>query len=166
MSNPFVGEIRMGGWSFAPAGWALCNGASMPVSQYEVLFTLIGTTYGGDGQSNFKLPDLRGRLPLHASSQFAQGAAGGSETVTLTTNQMPTHTHAIIGGTAGTSQKPAGLAPAVAPAGTLVYNAPGNPAAMANLCGNYGGSQPHDNMAPYMAVNFVIALLGIFPARN
>ena len=180
MSEPFVGEIRIFAGNFPPAGWAFCDGALLPISENEVLFTLIGTTYGGDGQSTFALPDFRGRAPLHrgslAGDNYAMGQLGGSETVTLNTNQMPAHTHAVSASSAlpppalseiqvtntPTAYVPASPAPKprlYAAAASLVPMAPGTvqPA---------GGNQPHDNLAPYLAVNFIISLFGIFPSQN
>ena len=173
MSQPFVGEIRMFGGNFAPAGWHFCNGALLSISENEVLFLLIGTTYGGDGQSTFGVPDLRGRVPIHIGqgaglSSRVIGEAGGTETVTLTANQIPVHNHAVGADTrAGTSTKPQGRVWS-ASAPSLTYAAPTgvntttlNPATVAAS----GGSQPHENMLPFVAVNFIISLFGIFPSQ-
>ena len=166
MSQPYVGEIRMVGFSFAPVGWATCDGQLTAISQNTVLFDLIGTTYGGDGQNTFALPDLRGRLPLHMGNGFVQGGNGGQETVTLTTNQLPAHSHVpLCNSAASDSTKP-------------TSNYWGNwadaqfsdqtPAASMNAgaVGSVGGSQPHDNMIPFLAINFIISLFGIFPSQN
>ena len=168
MSSPFVGEIRMVGFSFAPLGWAFCDGTLMSISQNDVLFTLIGTTYGGDGQNTFALPDLRSRVPVHAGHGYTQGQAGGAETVTLTVAQLPAHVHVPQADAAnGTSNSPAGAIWAQSPssrqhaAGTSA-NASLNMASMTTA----GGSQPHDNMLPYLAINFIIALEGVFPSQN
>ena len=169
MSNPYVGEIRMFGGNFAPAGWALCNGQLLPISENDVLFNLIGTTYGGDGQSTFALPNLQSRLPLHQGTGFVIGQAAGVESVTLTTQQIPAHNHVPQCQTASNQQQGPGngLWAATAPATTQIYanTAPG--AAMnVGAVGPAGGSQPHDNMMPFLAVNFIISLFGIFPSQN
>jgi len=165
MSQPYSGEIRMGGWNFAPENYAMCNGVALSISQNETLYTLLGTTYGGDGVTTFNLPDMRSRMPVHMGNNFVQGQVGGSESVTLTTAQIPNHNHQILAsGAAGTKGDPFGLAPAKAPSN--IYNAPGNPTPMAPVMGPYGGSQPHENRMPYLAITFVIALYGIYPSRN
>jgi microcystin-dependent protein len=170
MANPFVGEIRMFGGNFAPAGWAFCNGQLMPISENDTLFQLIGTTYGGDGQETFALPDLQGRVPVHAgqgpgiSQNYQLGEKTGTESVTLSVQQIPTHTHALIGSTdnatdpnptsdvlaTNTIMKPYA---AEVPDGTL----------NANAVSPIGGSQPHENMMPYLVVSFIISLFGIYP---
>jgi microcystin-dependent protein len=168
MSQPYVGEIRMFGGNFAPSGWMFCEGQLMPISENETLFNLIGTTYGGDGQSTFALPDLRGRAPLHQGSGFVLAQTGGAETVTLTTNQMPAHTHSVLGsaaGAAGTS--PAGNIPgAMAGVTTYAYGTdqPTTPLAPGTISAGGGGNQPHDNMQPYLCISFIISLFGIFPS--
>ena len=164
MSDPFVGEIRMFGGNFAPAGWMFCEGQLLPISENETLFNLIGTTYGGDGQETFALPDLRGRIPIHVGSGFIQGEAGGVEEVTLTTQQIPNHTHALLGATGnGTQANPSAnfLASStlVKPYGT---ETPDTTMAATSI-GPAGGSQPHTNFQPYLCVNFIISLFGIFP---
>jgi len=167
MAQPYVGEIRMFGGNFAPQGWMLCDGQLLPISEYEVLFNLIGTTYGGDGQSTFALPDLRSRIPIHQGNGFTLAETGGVETVTLTVNQMPQHTHPLVASSDASNQStPIGsmLANATA-AGAMVY-ASGAPAAMAPAILPVGGSQPHDNMMPFLAVNFIISLFGIFPTQS
>ena len=173
--QPFVGEIQMFAGTFAPKGWALCDGQLLPISQNTALFSLLGTTYGGNGQTNFALPDLRGRAPLQPGaaaglSPYDLGQAGGDETVTLVTSQIPGHSHSLNGkATAATTGAPAGdlLAKTDVNAATaLIYRPSGtsaqlNPQAIAPT----GGTQPHNNMQPYLTVNFVIALQGIFPSR-
>jgi len=167
MSSPYVGEIRMFGGNFAPVGWAFCNGALLPIDQNPTLFQLIGTTYGGDGQTTFALPDLRSRVPVHVGPGFALGQSGGSETVTLTVSQIPAHSHVPQCQSAGGSaSSPAG---GVWAQDTTLHpydtNAPSvamNPAAI----GNAGGSQPHDNMIPFLAINFILSLFGIFPSQT
>ncbi|MCW3055830.1 MAG: phage Tail Collar [Chthonomonadales bacterium] len=165
MSQPYVGEIRMGGWSFAPNGWAMCNGASMSISQSDVLYTLLGTTYGGDGVNTFNLPDMRSRIPIHVGPGFIQGQASGSEGVSLTLQQIPSHNHLImVSGDAGSSTTPVGFAPAMN--AKPAYSGAGNPTPMSNVLGLYGGSQPHENRMPFLCITFVIALNGIFPSQG
>lgn len=177
MSQPYVGEIRMFAGNFAPAGWMSCEGQLLPISENEVLFNLIGTTYGGDGQSTFALPDLRGRIPLHAGaspggSQHTLAEVEGVEQVTLTSQQIPAHTHALL----GSSDPPS---PVLGPQGSVagdtsssgpMYDPPGNPAlrvAMSSSAiGTTGGNQPHNNLAPYLCVTFIISLFGIFPSQS
>jgi microcystin-dependent protein len=170
MPNPYVGEIRMFAGNFPPAGWMFCEGQLLPISENETLFILIGTTYGGDGQSTFALPDLRGRLPVHmgtgsSGSQYVVGENGGVETVTLTTQQIPAHSHAFLGST--------GLASDANPGGNVVAQASqffpylnvSPSAAMApQSIGSTGGSQPHENHQPYLCVDFIISLFGVFPS--
>lgn len=165
MAQPYVGEIRMFAGNFAPAGWMFCEGQLLPISENETLFQLIGTTYGGDGESTFALPDLRGRVPLHQGNGFILAETGGAEEVTLTVNQIPQHTHAMrasadqadqITGNNGVFSAPPVLA--------MYFNSPAdtqlNPAAVSQA----GGSQPHTNFQPYLCVDFIISLFGIFPS--
>lgn len=167
MSNPYVGEIRMFGGNFAPAGWMFCEGQLLPISENETLFNLIGTTYGGDGQSTFALPDLRGRLPIHQGNGFILAETGGVEEVTLTTQQIPIHTHALIAtGTVGTALNPAGNVTAQGITITIYREAPANTPTAATAIGQVGGSQPHTNFQPYLCINFIISLFGIFPPPN
>ncbi len=173
MSNPFVGEIRLFAGNFAPLGWAFCDGSLLAISDNDVLFNLIGTTYGGDGQSTFALPDLRGRVPVHAGTSsgtsFVLGQAGGSETVTLTAAQVPQHSHALLGSAASaTTTSPAGAVPAtLAEVTTFAY---GTDAPLTTLApqtiGAAGGNQPHDNLQPFLCINYVISLFGIFPSPS
>jgi microcystin-dependent protein len=171
MSNPFIGEIRMFGGNFAPRGWAFCNGQLLAIAQNDALFALIGTTYGGDGQTTFALPDLRGRIPVHAGqgpglSSYQLGQQAGTETVTLTQQQMPAHTHtAQAQSGAGNQAGPGGGVWASSAQNQFSANPP-NAAMNAAAIGSAGGSQPHENMAPYQVVSFIIALEGIFPSRN
>jgi len=167
MSQPFVGEIRMFGGNFAPNGWMLCQGGILPIDQYQALFTLLGTTFGGDGVQTFGLPDLRGRIPVHPGPGFVVGQLSGTETVTLNTQQIPNHQHPPFANTAAAGKDPTNSVPAGAPA-TPTWFATGAPGlAMApNFLGTAGGNQPHDNMMPYLAVNFIISLFGIFPSQN
>ena len=169
MSQPYVGEIRMFGGNFAPAGWMLCEGQLLPISQYEVLFNLIGTTYGGDGQSTFGLPDLRGRIPIHQGSGNVLAQQGGAEAVTLTVQQIPAHSHPLLATTnqaSGTS--PANQVPALTQAATITpygTDAPLVPLSP-NSVSTVGGSQPHNNCQPYLCINFIISLFGVFPSQT
>jgi len=172
MSTPFIGEIRMFGGNFAPQGWAFCKGDLLPISDNDVLFYLIGTTYGGDGQSTFGLPNLQGRIPVHmgqlaGGSNYQLGQSGGAETVTLTTNQLPVHSHSPTCNTAtGTTNNPANAVWA-AQSGYLQYNAAGSEdGTLKSSIQPMGGSQPHDNMIPYQAVNYIISLFGVYPSQS
>jgi microcystin-dependent protein len=165
MAQPYVGEIRMFAGNFAPAGWMFCEGQLLPISEYETLFNLIGTTYGGDGQSTFALPDLRGRIPIHQGNGFVLAETGGVEEVTLTVNQIPAHSHPMLASTLPGDQ--------VGPAGNVLatsYNVTPfiNDAPTGNMnpgaIGPVGGSQPHTNFQPYLCVDFIISLFGIFPS--
>jgi microcystin-dependent protein len=165
VTSPYVGEIRMGGWNFAPAGWAMCNGQLLPINENETLFQLIGTTYGGDGQTNFALPDLRGRLPVHQGPGFTIGQAAGTETVTLTSAQIPAHSHPFAATTnPGAQRNPTGNALATVVAGSAYAQDPPTTALAANSIGNTGNSQPHNNLQPYLCVTFIISLFGVFPS--
>jgi microcystin-dependent protein len=166
MAQPYVGEIRMFAGNFAPAGWMFCEGQELPISEYETLFNLIGTTYGGDGQSTFTLPDLRGRLPVHQGNGFAQAELGGVEDVAITVSQLPAHSHALLAsGAPGTANNPSGRVVASAPAvDVYVEDTPGAALAPLTAVDPTGGSQPHTNMQPYLCVDFIISLFGIFPS--
>ncbi len=167
MAQPYVGEIRMFGGNFAPAGWMFCEGQLLPISEYETLFNLIGTTYGGDGQSTFALPDLRGRLPLHFGNGFTLAEQGGAETVTLTVSQIPAHTHPFLASTNNASVANAGgNVLAQTPTYTPYIAAPPNSPLSANSSLTTGGSQPHNNFQPYLCVDFIISLFGIFPSQT
>ena len=167
MSQPYVGEIRMFGGNFAPAGWMFCEGQLLPISENETLFNLIGTTYGGDGQETFALPDLRGRLPIHQGNSFILAQTGGTEEVTLTVQQIPLHTHALLGSAVNGSQP--------GPAGNLLANStvvtpyapetPNQTMATTSIT-PVGGSQPHTNFQPYLCIDFIISLFGIFPSPS
>lgn len=171
MGEPFVGEIRMFGGNFAPAGWAFCEGQSMPISENETLFNLIGTTYGGDGQSTFDLPNLASRVPIHAGTgpdgtTYQLGEAAGTEQETLTTQQIPNHTHPFTAsGDVGDQASPAGacIANSNGPV-PYIEDVAGTPL-NANAVGAQGGSQPHENTQPFLCVNFIISLFGVFPAQ-
>jgi microcystin-dependent protein len=163
MSDPYIGEIRMFGGNFAPVGWLFCQGQLVAISDYDTLFNLIGTTYGGDGQETFGLPNLQSRMPMHVGSGFALGQVGGAESVTLTTNQLPLHTHAPVANTAAQGSSPNGQFWA-AYAKTMYSNQTPPPDPMAaNALTPAGGNQPHDNMSPYQVVNFIISMYGIYP---
>jgi microcystin-dependent protein len=167
MAQPYVGEIRMFAGNFAPAGWMFCEGQLLPISEYETLFNLIGTTYGGDGQSTFALPDLRGRIPLHFGNGFTLAETGGAETITLTVTQIPAHTHAFVASNAtGDQVGPGGNLPAssfnVTPYINDVPNGNMSPGSISAI----GGSQPHNNFQPYLCVDFIISLFGIFPSQT
>jgi len=165
MAQPYVGEIRMFAGNFAPAGWMFCEGQLLPISENDVLFQLIGTTYGGDGQSTFALPDLRGRLPLHQGSNFILAETGGAEEITLTVNQIPAHSHPMLASTAaGLNSDPANQVTAQHPTMSL-YAAVAPSVALSPLAvSSAGGSQPHTNFQPYLCIDFIISLFGIFPS--
>jgi microcystin-dependent protein len=171
MSEPFLGELRLMAFNFAPRGWAPCNGQLLPINQNQALFSLLGTMYGGNGQTNFALPDLRGRTPIHVGAGLTQGQRGGEESHTLTVSEMPTHPHIVQANT-----DPPDNAGGNTPATTKVLSststgqlfAPfGNAQQMsAQMIGNTGGSQPHTNLMPYTVIGICIALIGIFPSRD
>jgi len=167
----FLSEIKWVSFNFAPKGWALCNGQLLPINQNQALFSLLGTTYGGDGRVNFALPNLRGRVPIHEGNGFTIGEAAGQEAHTLTASELPQHIHTASGSS--------GIADQITPVGnslatvdltaltTNVYAPPGNLTAMATTTvGNTGGSQAHENRQPYLTLNAIIALQGIFPSQN
>jgi microcystin-dependent protein len=171
MAQPYVGEIRIFAGNFPPAGWMFCDGSTLPISENETLFQLIGTTYGGDGEQTFNLPDLRGRVPVHqgtdpgTGTNFTLAEQGGVEQVTLTVQQIPVHNHALIATTAaGTQVNPGGniLANSQGPQPYIQENPDGNLNAQALTPA--GGSQPHENLQPYLGLNFIISLFGIFPS--
>jgi len=168
MAQPYVGEIRMFGGNFAPAGWMFCAGQLVPISEFETLFNLIGTTYGGDGQSTFALPNLQGRFPMHQGNGFTFAQQGGTETVTLTTAQLPLHAHpAICSSGGGNSGTPVGKFWSTDPMGnTAAYTTGTDSQMLGSAIGNAGGSQAHDNMKPFLAVSFIISLFGIFPSQT
>jgi microcystin-dependent protein len=167
MSYPYVGEIIPVAFEFAPSGWAHCDGQLLEIAQNEVLFQLIGTTYGGDGQETFALPDLRGRAPVHqgqapGGSSYQIGDMAGAEAVTLSSDQMPSHTHTIAASSSFTSTDPSAGVPAPGSAYGDTDGTSMHPAMLSAA----GGGQPHENMSPYVAVNWVISLFGIFPSPN
>lgn len=166
MSEPFLSEIKIVSFNFPPKGWALCNGQFLPINQNQALFALLGTTYGGNGQTTFALPNLRGRTPISMGSAHTLGEAAGSEAVTLNIQQLPTHIHSASGTTTlGTLNNGTGAlfgvsqTPVYSPAGNLVTIEP-------TTVTSIGGSQPHENRQPYLVLNFIIALQGIFPSQN
>ena len=167
MAQPYVGEIRMFAGNFNPSGWEFCDGQLLPISENETLFQLIGTTYGGDGESTFALPNLQSRIPIHMGNQsgttYQLAETGGAESVTLTIQQIPNHTHPfIVAGEAGTQKNAGG---AVLGAGITVYRPqPATVPMSATQVTPQGGSQPHENMQPFLAINFIISLFGIFPS--
>ena len=165
MAQPYVGEIRMFAGNFAPAGWMFCEGQLLPISENETLFQLIGTTYGGDGESTFALPDLRGRIPIHQGNGFILAETGGAEEITLTVQQIPAHTHPLLPSTAAGSQNsPQNNVPAGSPSIDIYRETSPSVALAANMVGPVGGSQPHTNFQPYLCVDFIISLFGIFPS--
>jgi microcystin-dependent protein len=178
MGQPFVGEIRMFAGSFNPNGWMLCQGQLLPISEYETLFNLIGTTYGGDGQSTFALPDLQGRAPVHQGSGFPLAQEGGTESVTLSVVQMPAHNHLVQTATTGTVAVPAsnailadeGFNPVQNPSpfAYLPFDGTNQQTLAAASIGPASGAsnQPHDNMQPYLVINYIISLFGIFPTQT
>ena len=167
MAQPYVGEIRMFAGNFAPAGWMFCEGQLLPISENETLFNLIGTTYGGDGQSTFALPDLRGRLPMHQGNGFILAETGGVEEVTLTIQQIPVHTHPLIGSSnpADTPNVQTAI-PATGVVSQLYWGDPPDTALAPQAISPVGGSQPHTNFQPYLCLNFIISLFGIYPSPS
>ncbi|WP_395023830.1 phage tail protein [Comamonas odontotermitis] len=175
MSTPFLGEIRMFGFQRVPNGWFACDGSLIPIAQYDALYALLGTTYGGDGVTTFAVPDLRGRLPIHQGtgpglSTYVIGQKSGTESVTLLSSQIPTHTHTLLASTtAATEQTPTSNALLAAISGDGLYSTDVSGAAIATYpqtVGSAGGSQPHENTMPALTVNFCIACEGIFPSQG
>jgi microcystin-dependent protein len=173
MGQPFVGEIRIFAGNFAPAGWMFCDGQPLPIAENEVLFQLIGTTYGGDGEETFNLPNLQSMLPMHQGTQsgitYQIGETGGVESVTLSTNQIPIHNHAFMATTDnGSAASPLDATPGSGTAVTIFRPVPPNPASAmdAGSISIVGGSQPHTNLQPFLCMNYIISLFGIFPTQN
>ncbi|ESZ40067.1 MULTISPECIES: tail fiber protein [unclassified Mesorhizobium] len=165
MAQPYVGEVRMFAGNFAPAGWMFCEGQLLPISENETLFQLIGTTYGGDGQSTFALPDLRGRLPIHQGNGFILAETGGVEEITLTIQQIPAHTHALLA-SSDVANQPNPSQSVIGRSGQVNAFINGGPSVpmSTQFLGSRGGSQPHSNFQPYLCVDFIISLFGIFPS--
>lgn len=165
MAQPYVGEIRMFAGNFAPAGWMFCEGQLLPISEYETLFNLIGTTYGGDGQSTFALPDLRGRIPIHQGNGVILAETGGAEEITLTVQQIPAHSHPMLASAdqANTLNPGNNVAGSTLTATPYFNVQPANPLSPQAISST-GGSQPHTNFQPYLCVDFIISLFGIFPS--
>jgi microcystin-dependent protein len=163
MATPFIGEVKMVGFNFPPKGWAFCNGQLLAIAQNTALFSILGTTYGGDGRTTFGLPNLQGRVPLHMGNGFTEGQVGGAGSVTLTSNQAG-HGHAVNATATATTNTAAGNFPATS--GSNIYGASPDTTMNATIVGQAGGSQAHSNLQPYLVVNFVIALTGVFPSRN
>lgn len=165
MAQPYVGEIRMFAGNFAPAGWMFCEGQLLPISENETLFQLIGTTYGGDGESTFALPDLRGRIPIHQGNGFILAETGGAEEITLTVNQIPAHSHPQLANSALASENQPSTKVFAQAATADAYVTSGPFVSLSSLSiGSTGGSQPHTNFEPYLCLNFIISLFGIFPS--
>jgi len=167
--TPFVGELKIFGGNYAPVGWMLCAGQLLAISQYEVLYALLGTTYGGDGVQTFGLPDLRGRVPVHTAPQSPPGTLAGSETVTLTSEQMPSHTHGASGSsnTQTTSTPTGNVLGATSGAFDVLYGPPSNTVPLQpQAVSTSGGSLPHDNVMPSLVVNWIIAYEGIYPSQS
>nr|WP_314845271.1 tail fiber protein [uncultured Microbacterium sp.] len=170
MSEPYIGEIRMFAGNFAPAGWAFCDGSLLSIAEFETLFVLIGTTYGGDGQQTFAVPDLRGRSPIHAGQSrdgenYVLGQSAGLEKVTLTTQQLPAHAHGATTASAAGATGPSNARWAAQQAAAFSDATPGAQLA-ADAVSPAGGDQPHENMPPFLALTYIISLFGIFPSQN
>ena len=167
MAQPYVGEIRMFAGNFAPAGWMFCEGQLLPISENETLVQLIGTTYGGDGQETFALPDLRGRIPIHQGNGFILAETGGVEEVTLTVNQIPTHSHPMLAtSAAGVEPNPGTKVTGEVTTGDIYLDDTPSVNMAAQAISSVGGSQPHTNFQPYLCVDFIISLFGIFPRSS
>jgi microcystin-dependent protein len=166
MSEPYLAEIRIFSFNFAPKGWAQCNGQLLPINQNQALFSLLGTMYGGNGQTNFQLPNLQGRCAMHTNGSHPQGQSAGEQSVTLTTSQIPSHTHNAIANNSGTNQASPACGSWSPGSADQVYSTAGGANMSPSAIANAGQSQPHNNLMPYLTLTFCIALLGIFPSRN
>jgi microcystin-dependent protein len=167
VSEPFLGEVKVISWNFPPKGWAFCNGQFLPINQNQALFSLLGTMYGGNGQTTFALPNLQGRVPIHLGNGFTQGEVGGEQAHTVTMGEMPSHLHFVTADTATGTASPTGTSRFAASSSEALYAPPNDLVGMdPNVIGSAGGSQPHQNMQPYLCLNFIVALVGIFPSQN
>jgi microcystin-dependent protein len=166
MSEPFLGEIKIISWNFPPKGWTFCNGQLLPINQNQALFSILGTTYGGDGRVNFGLPNLQGRSPVHVGNGIALGELGGETTHTLNISEIPAHNHVPVGSSNTATVRSAAGHLWCADSTNNPYNPTADTAMNPATVGATGGSQPHENMSPYLVLNFVIALQGIFPSQN
>jgi microcystin-dependent protein len=170
MATPFIGEIKIVAFNFPPKGWAMCNGQTLAINQNQALFSILGTTYGGNGVTTFALPNFQGCAPMHQSNNHVLGERAGLSAVTLAFSEMPSHTHAVNGNSSpGTTPDPSGASWAKESANaTFIYSnsLPGGTLMAPQAIGNTGGNQPHSNMQPYLVLTFVIALVGVFPSRN
>ena len=165
MAQPYIGEIRMFAGNFQPGGWMFCEGQLLPISEYETLFQLIGTTYGGDGQSTFALPNLSGRIPIHQGNGFILAETGGAEEITLTVSQIAAHSHPMLANSQTATETIPSASTLPASPSPLIYNNLTPYTAMApQIVSSVGGSQPHNNFQPYLCVNFIISLFGLFPS--
>jgi microcystin-dependent protein len=166
MGTPFMSEIKIISWNYTPKGWAFCNGQFLPINQNQALFSLLGTTYGGDGRVNFALPDLRGRVAMHMGSGFNEGQAGGEQAHTVTISELPAHNH-FVGATNAAATIDVANGNILAAVSAPIYGGVQNPTTLSPaMITSVGGSQPHINMQPYLVLNFMIALQGVFPSQN
>jgi microcystin-dependent protein len=173
MGTPYLGEIKIISWNFAPKGWAFCNGQLLPINQNQALFSIFGTTYGGDGRVNFALPDFRGRVPIHQGQGFLEGQKAGQESHTVSQSEMPAHNHFVSASTSAGNSKfiqqtaPVASQNILANSGVSIYGPASNLSTLhPSSISNVGGSQPHENRQPYLVLNFIVALQGVFPSRN
>ena len=166
MGTPFMGEIKIISWNFAPKGWAFCNGQLLPINQNQALFAILGTTYGGDGRVNFGLPNLQGRIPIHFGDGFVLGERAGELSHTIVNSEMPQHTHVPLAGTNADQSSPVGNFWGSGAQQVYASSSSNNTAMSPTAVSNIGGSQAHENMPPYLVLNFIIALVGVFPVQN
>jgi microcystin-dependent protein len=166
MSEPYLAEIKLISWNYPPKGWAFCNGQLLPINQNQAVFALLGTTYGGDGRTTFALPDLRGRAPIHFNNQFVQGQSGGESSHTLSVPELAAHSHVVSANSAAANTGFTNANTWAPVSGSNIFGTTPNAAMDTSVVTATGGSQPHENTQPYLVLNFVIALVGIFPSRN